>query len=149
KVQSKNLPAPLDLTPTVRPRETMTVYTLGFPLGELLSTTKGNPTITISKGTVGSLPEDGSGRIKRVQLDGALNPGNSGGPVVDAAGRLVGIAVAKVEGTAISFAIPAAELAEMLKGRAAPVVIRRLSVDEGVADVQVEVPLIDPLGKLK
>src|SRR5204863_342969 len=49
----------------------------------------------------------------------------------------------------ISFAIPSADLTDMLKGRAAPVVIRSLSVDNGVAEVQVEIPLIDPLGKLK
>src|SRR5438128_8323834 len=31
KVSTKGLPAPLDLTQTVRLRETMTVYTFGFP----------------------------------------------------------------------------------------------------------------------
>jgi regulation of enolase protein 1 (concanavalin A-like superfamily) len=149
KVTSKNLPAPLDLAQAVKPRETMTVYTLGFPLGDLLSPNKSNPSVTIGKGAVSSLREDERGKLQRVQLDGELNPGNSGGPVVAADGKLVGIAVAKIVGTKIGFAIPPAELSEMLKGRAAAVVIRGLRVDNSVAELEMEVPLIDPLGKLK
>ncbi len=119
KVTSKNLPAPIDLTPT-KLRETMTIYTFGFPLGEVLSKDRANPAATIGKGTIGALPEDESGKLRHVQLDGELNPGNSGGPIVDGEGKLVGIAVSKIPGTKISFAIPPAELTELQKGSAEP-----------------------------
>jgi S1-C subfamily serine protease/regulation of enolase protein 1 (concanavalin A-like superfamily) len=149
RVTAKELPAPLDLTQKVTLRETMTVYTFGFPLGDLLSRNKSNPAVTVGKGTVSSLREDERGRLTRVQLDADLNPGNSGGPVVDPEGKLVGIAVAAVGGTRISFAIPPAELNELLGGRLAGLTVRRARVRNGVAELEVEVPVIDPLGKIK
>lgn len=149
QVRANNLPAPLDLTQAVQLRETMTVYTFGFPLGDLLSPTRSNPAVTIGRAAISSLREDKRGKIQRVQLDGELNPGNSGGPVVAADGKLVGIAVSKIVGTKISFAIPSPELTEMLKGRAAVASIRSLRVDSDAAHLEIEVPLIDPLHKLK
>ncbi|MDR1095538.1 MAG: trypsin-like peptidase domain-containing protein [Spirochaetaceae bacterium] len=56
-----------------------------------------------------------------IQIDAAINHGNSGGPVVDTEGRLVGIVFAGVEEfEGLNFAIPAERLASalpaMLKG---------------------------------
>src|SRR5262245_61972531 len=76
-------------------RETMPVYILGFPFGEMLATNAQNPVLTIGKGTISSLRPDDVGDTTLVQIDGDINPGNSGGPVVDRQGRLVGISVAK------------------------------------------------------
>ncbi len=148
KVNGKDLPKPLDLAPA-KLRETMTMYTFGFPLGSTLSKDRGNPAVTIGKGTIGALPQDEQGKLRHVQLDGELNSGNSGGPIVDGEGKLVGIAVSKIPGTKISFAIPPGELTEMLKGSAGTVEIRSLHVDKEKAELEVEVPLIDPLGFVK
>ncbi len=148
KVTAKNLPAPIDLTPT-KLRETMTIYTLGFPLGAALSADRDNPGVTIGKGTIGALPENERGKLKHIQLDGELNPGNSGGPIVDGDGKLVGIAVAKIAGTKISFAIPPGELTEMLKGRAGAVIVRNLRINKDTAELEIEVPVIDPMHKVK
>jgi S1-C subfamily serine protease len=46
-----------------------------------------------------------------------MHPGNSGGPVVDAAGKLVGVAVSGIKGTAIHFAIPADRIHIFHNGR--------------------------------
>src|SRR5262249_11665542 len=127
--------------------ETMPVFMLGFPFGRVLSTTRGNPAITIGKGTVSSVRTNEFDEVAFVQLDGDLNPGNSGGPVVDARGRLVGIAVAKLSNTRIGMAIPPLELNRMLLGRVTSVGTRSLRVAEGVAEVELRVRLIDPLNQ--
>jgi S1-C subfamily serine protease len=50
-----------------------------------------------------------------IQIDAAVNPGNSGGPVVDTEGRLVGIAFAGIEQyPGLNFAVPAERLAAAL-----------------------------------
>jgi S1-C subfamily serine protease len=110
-----DLPAPIDLGQRVELVETMTVWMVGFPLGDALSVTEGNPAVTISKGSVSSLRRNDRDEMSVVQIDGELNPGSSGGPVVDSAGRLVGVAVAKMAGTRIGMAIPPSELTQMLR----------------------------------
>jgi serine protease Do len=50
-----------------------------------------------------------------IQMDAAVNPGNSGGPVVDTSGRLVGIVFAGIEDyQGLNFAVPAERLAAAL-----------------------------------
>jgi S1-C subfamily serine protease len=149
RVKAKDLPKPLDINQKVELRETMTLYTFGFPLGERLSTTKGNPALTVGKGAVGSIRNDDKGKLKIIQLDGELNPGNSGGPVVDEKGRLIGIAVAKIVDTKISFAIPPAQLTDLLNGRISSFIVTTLKVENGAAVLQCEALLNDPLNKLK
>jgi S1-C subfamily serine protease len=141
-------PAPLDLEQRVELTETMTVWILGFPFGEMLAVGRGNPALTIGKGTISSIRTDASEETKIVQIDGDVNPGNSGGPVVDSAGRLVGISQAKIKGTHIGLAIPPIELTRMLNGRIGAVGFRTLSSDSSSAEVQVEAKLIDPLNKI-
>jgi S1-C subfamily serine protease len=145
----KDLPAPIPMDADVEVSETMTVYAFGFPFGQALSLTKGNPAMTVGKGSVSSIRENEFGQVARIQIDGDLNPGNSGGPVVDPKGRLIGVAVAKVKGTRIGMVIPAASLTKMLHGRVGGVGFTTLKVEEGAAYVRVQAHLIDPLGKIK
>ena len=50
-----------------------------------------------------------------IQIDAAVNPGNSGGPVIDTSGRLVGIVFAGIEQyQGLNFAVPAERLAAAL-----------------------------------
>jgi S1-C subfamily serine protease len=108
-------PRPIVLERKAALVETMPVYILGFPFGEALSFNKGNPAITVNKGSVSSLRENEYGEMKAVQIDGAINPGNSGGPVVDEDGRLVGISVATIRGSGIGLAIAPDELTHLLR----------------------------------
>ena len=70
---------------------------------------------TLTKGIVSALdrpiPTDYQTRVlKGIQTDAAVNPGNSGGPLLDSAGRLIGMntAIPRATGASIgiSFAIP-------------------------------------------
>ena len=89
-------------------KETHEVYIFGFPLGEQLGSE-----ITVNKSAVSSLRRGTGG--PEIQMNGGVNPGNSGGPVIDTSGKVVGVVVAKVRGTEISFAIPAETVKEFMR----------------------------------
>ena len=86
--------------------ELMEVVTVGFPFGTLLAPDrKGYPEVSINVGSITSLRRKDD-VLHRIQLDAALNPGNSGGPVLDKSGKVVGVVVAGVQGSGVNFAIP-------------------------------------------
>jgi S1-C subfamily serine protease len=83
-----------------------TVFAIGSP---------GGLERTVTSGIVSSL----SRRFLQIgdvyQIDAAVNPGNSGGPVIDTSGRLVGIVFAGAEQyQGLNFAVPAQRLAAAL-----------------------------------
>jgi S1-C subfamily serine protease len=141
----KDLPRPIELSRQAELGETLPVFALGFPLGQLLAIGKGGPAITVTKGTITSIRRNERDEVAVVQIDSDLNPGNSGGPVVDSQGRLVGIAVAKVIDTRLGMAIPTRELSAMIAGKVGEV---RLAMS-GPREVSVAVDMIDPLERVR
>ncbi len=76
------------------------VYAVGAPLGE-------GP-LSVSRGIVSGVRTDGGARF--LQTDTSLNPGNSGGPLLDEHGVVLGIVSFKMVGEAVEglgFGIPA------------------------------------------
>jgi predicted Zn finger-like uncharacterized protein len=139
----KDLPRPLDCTRQPRLVETMPVYIFGYPFGKALDLNRGNPAVTIGKGSVSSLRLNDRGELALVQLEGDLNPGNSGGPVVDAQGRLVGVSVAHVKGTRIGLAVAPNEVTKLLGGRVASATIARRKANDRATELRGEVWAID------
>jgi S1-C subfamily serine protease len=83
-----------------------TVYAIGSPIGLEK---------TVTAGIVSALGRRFLQLGDVIQIDAAVNHGNSGGPVVDMAGRLVGIVFAGVENyPGLNFAVPAERLAAAL-----------------------------------
>jgi S1-C subfamily serine protease len=145
----KDPPAPIDYASPTAPAELMPVFTFGYPFGTALASGKGAPAVTVGRASVSSLRTGDDGELTRVQIDGSLNPGNSGGPVVDARGRLVGVAVATVrDGQGIGLAIPAAELGRLMAGRLGAI-HPTVTGAGGKYQVRAEVAVIDPLGALR
>ncbi|MFO0799340.1 MAG: serine protease [Gemmataceae bacterium] len=102
-------PGVLQVGDTTALRETHEVYAFGFPLGE-----RAGQEITVTKTTVSSIRTGGDRKRREVQLNGGLEHGNSGGPVTDVTGRVVGVAVSKFDNTSVHFAIAAEEVTQFL-----------------------------------
>lgn len=89
------------------------VWALGAPLGI---------DFTLTQGLVSASARQVSAAVPILMLqhDAAVNPGSSGGPLVDAEGRLVGMNVMIADGSrmfvGIAYAIPAAELDRIVTG---------------------------------
>jgi S1-C subfamily serine protease len=110
QVEGSDLPAPLAFGKAADLIETQEVVIYGYPFGELLG-----KNISINRSTVSSLRKEG-GKLVLVQLAGGLNPGNSGGPVTNTRGEVIGVSVAKLRGAeTIAFAIPAEEATAFVK----------------------------------
>ena len=128
----------------------MPVCTFGFPFGDVLATSKHSPAITVGKASISSLRRDDAGEPALVQIDGSLNPGNSGGPMVDVAGRLVGVAVATIRNSSgIGLAVPGKEVVRMMQGRLGKVYLHASQDERGATTVHVEASLIDPFHRIK
>ena len=67
------------------------IYVAGYPFGDFF-----NSSVKITKGIVSSL-SGFKNNFSNMQIDAALQPGNSGGPVIDYKGNVVGVAVAKLD----------------------------------------------------
>lgn len=93
--------------------ETMQLVAFGYPFGKALASDDSYPDISVNVGRITSLRKT-SGMLDRIQLDAQLNPGNSGGPVLDAKGQLVAVVASGVFGTGVNFAIPASRVAALL-----------------------------------
>ena len=76
------------------------VIAIGFPLGSTLGS---EPTVSVISAK----------RDDRLQTDASLNPGNSGGPLLNMYGQVIGVVVSRVEEDSagvIGFAIPINEV---------------------------------------
>ncbi len=107
--------------------ETQTVVAVGFPFGvELALEGTAYPSATVNVGRITSLrraaPIAGAerGELRQIQTDAALNPGNSGGPLLGEDGHVIGIVSAGIPGAGVNFAVPTSRLARLL---AAPSVV--------------------------
>lgn len=99
---------PLQLGDSTRLRVGQRVFAIGNPFG--LERTM---TVGIISSLDRSIPSIGGRTLNSIiQIDAALNRGNSGGPLIDSAGRMIGITTAIAspsgtgENTGVGFAIP-------------------------------------------
>ena len=102
KVVAEGLPtAPLGDSNDLRPGEW--AIAIGNPLGLNNTVTAGIISAVDRTNALGS-----GQRVPYIQTDAAVNPGNSGGPLINAAGQVIGIntAIRKAPGAGLSFAIP-------------------------------------------
>jgi S1-C subfamily serine protease len=103
RVQAR-LPEPLALADGRPVSVGQLVVAIGNPLGFERSVSLG-----VVSALFRSLPTNAGGLLEGlIQTDAAVNPGNSGGPLVDADGHVVGITTAMIAyASGIGFAVPA------------------------------------------
>ncbi len=101
------------------PGEAVSVY--GFPFGRDVEVGKTElpdivPTVSVSRGAVSAVRADDAGNTAFLQTTATVNPGNSGGPMVDAEGFVLGVIRLKLRGgDGIGFAIPVNEVKDFLE----------------------------------
>lgn len=89
---------------TSPPRQGEPIVVIGYPLAEKL----GIAQVTVTQGIISAVTESG------LRLNVSVNPGNSGGPVVDVSGAVVGLASGAFPGTGLAVASPWADVARAL-----------------------------------
>ena len=108
KIEASGL-SPVTLGDSDRIRVGETVYAVGNPLGEL-EFTMTSGMVSATDRAISSSDGNGSAvTINMFQIDAAINSGNSGGPVYNSRGEVIGIATAKYASTGVEglgFAIP-------------------------------------------
>ncbi len=91
------------------PRVGEWIVVVGNPFGSGMTATAG--IVSAAPGAISATPE----LARRIQINAAVNPGNSGGPVVNLAGEVVGATTSLVAGgQGIAFATSAAALRSFL-----------------------------------
>ncbi|MEM7600876.1 MAG: serine protease, partial [Verrucomicrobiota bacterium] len=93
--------------------ETLPVTAFGYPFGMALGA-GGYPSISVNTGHVTSLRRSGDS-LNTIQIDAAVYPGNSGGPVISEEGKVLGVIVAGLEFTQVNFCIPVSTVLGFLK----------------------------------
>ena len=76
---------------STKPYLAQDIYVSGYPFGMNLSSS-----VKVTKGIISSLTGIGN-NLAAMQIDAALQSGNSGGPILDEYGNIVGVAVAKLD----------------------------------------------------
>ena len=103
---TSHLPAPIAVGTSADLKVGQSAFAIGNPFGLDQSLTTG-----VISALKRRLPTSGGREIGNVvQTDAAVNPGNSGGPLLDSAGRLIGVTTAIISpsgsNAGIGFAIP-------------------------------------------
>ena len=113
EIESSGRFKPLALGDSDEIRVGDTVIAIGFPLGSELGREA-----AVTTGIISAKRED----LGFLQTDASLNPGNSGGPLIDEYGCVVGVNTSGIGGTddgqvitGINFAIPVNDLREALR----------------------------------
>jgi S1-C subfamily serine protease len=142
--QAKDWPEPLLLSASDSLTELQNVYIFGFPLGLSLGSE-----ISVNPSTISAFRRNEVGSLRYVQVAGGMHPGNSGGPVVDTRGAVVGVSVSVLRGTMINFAVPGDKVRQLVNGRVLDTRIYEPFKEGNAVRLPVEIETLDPMRRIK
>jgi len=127
------------LQPNLTPEVSEKVYAAGNALGQGLVIRDGLYT--------SATPEDINGEWNWIRFSAAASPGNSGGPLLDKNGKVVGIVLSKSQNENLNFALPIAEVTKDYGNNAE--VYQKMThaleifdtVKTGTLDTQIKLPM--------
>ncbi|MBF0566267.1 MAG: trypsin-like peptidase domain-containing protein [Nitrospirae bacterium] len=100
KINAQNLQT-IEFGDSSKIKNLQKVLVMGYPL----STVLGVKNMTLTTGAIAAIRERGIEKL--IQITASVNPGNSGGPLIDENGKAIGIIEAKIkEAENINFAVP-------------------------------------------
>lgn len=143
------LPDPLLIGRNTSVTETATLFVAGFPFGGLLAAGDKNPEVSVTKVTVSSVRRDNVDRVVAIQMSGDVNPGNSGGPVVDSKADVIGIAQSKVDGTSTAFAVPVEQIHSFFARGVSAVHVKATASATTFVRFEVRADLMDLRGRIR
>lgn len=149
RVDGEGLPEP---RPTLKDaselHETMTVFTIGFPLSVAFKYGQRAPSVTIVATTISALRRLDNDLLARINLNGGVLPGNSGGMTVNAKGEVIGVVNAiSAFSDNISYVIPIGQVHSLFNGKPDRVIgVPAASADPTKVIIDFYVNCFDPKG---
>lgn len=127
--------APAHLETQISPRHNDAVFAVGNALGQGVIARDGLYT--------SDTPEEERGRWNWMRFSAAASPGNSGGPLVDRDGRVVGVVLRKSANENLNYALPIAEVlnASGRKGELRGRSVYKLDITDQTLQDQIDVTL--------
>lgn len=110
RISARNLPV-LPLANSDQVELAQHVRLVGYPLSSVLGTS-----VKVTQGSVAGFIDQANGRM--IQVDASMNPGNSGGPLVNDRGDAIGVASAGYFGSEIAevgLAVPVGDVAALMR----------------------------------
>lgn len=101
----RNLPLGIEPTEDAATAEASPISIFGFP--------GGSKNVAIGSDSIAKVTRGQNNEISRLEIQGGLDHGNSGGPVTDAQGRLVGVATSTASDKHV---IPTTKINQMFRG---------------------------------
>jgi S1-C subfamily serine protease len=145
RIESEDLPEPLDVKPARNLAGADKVYVFGFEAG----TPKGQNLTVCESSVSGFRREPGTEMLQKVQVKGGWQTSHSGGPVLDAQGDVVGLAVAAARAGQVPFAISGEIVHSVLSCHVASLRLGQPFLDSGEVRADVTVQVLDPLRKVR
>lgn len=114
----------IELAPSVALGEL--VLTIGYPMGLERAASVG-----LVSAIGRSLPANGSRITDLIETDAVVSPGSSGGALINASGKLVGVVVARMAEASMGFAVPSLRVREVLASLTGNLGLRIVACSDG------------------